>query len=73
MGSRLVRSARSYARLVALALTFTGTSALALSVTGCQDKKSLDYNLPHITDANPVERSKAIDLVYQLWRNVEAQ
>ncbi len=66
------RTARSLFRAVPLVLTLAGVSTAVGAMTGCEDQKSVEWGLKHLTDANPLERGKAIEDVNQGWRNLEA-
>ncbi len=45
--------------------------ALSLSLIGCDDPKSLEWQVKHLTDPNPLDRSRAIEGAAQAWRNVD--
>lgn len=45
--------------------------ALSLSLAGCDDPKSLEWQVKHLTDPNPIDRSRAIEGAAQAWRNVD--
>jgi hypothetical protein len=45
--------------------------ALSLSLVGCDDPKSLEWQVKHLTDPNPLDRSRAIEGAAQAWRNVD--
>ncbi len=72
MPRRIARSARSLFRAVPLVLSLAGASIAVSAMTGCQDEKSVEWGLKHITDANPVERGKAIENINQAWRNLDS-
>ena len=51
-------------------------SALALAAAlaaaaGCEDQRSIDWQVKHLTDSNPSDRSKAIEGISQQWRAVD--
>lgn len=52
-----------------------GASALlvvsALALVGCDDPKSIEWQVKHLTDSNPIDRSRAIEGVAQNWRSVD--
>jgi hypothetical protein len=58
----------SVASVVILAASLVGGSA---SLTACDDPRSVDWQVKHLSDSNPIERSKALDGVSQGWRNVD--
>lgn len=72
MPRRIARSARSLFRAVPLVLSLAGASIAVSAMTGCEDQKSVEWGIKHITDANPVERGKAIENINQAWRNLES-
>jgi hypothetical protein len=45
--------------------------ALSLSLVGCDDPKSLEWQVKHLTDPNPLDRGRAIEGAAQAWRNVD--
>lgn len=45
--------------------------ALSLSLVGCDDPKSLEWQVKHLTDSNPLDRSRAIEGVAQNWRTID--
>ncbi|MFI5298918.1 MAG: hypothetical protein ACHREM_12545 [Polyangiales bacterium] len=57
-------------RLALSASLVLGVGAVA-SLTGCEDPRSIEWQLKHLEDTNPIDRSKAIEGVSQQWRNVE--
>ncbi len=59
------RPLRSIVSLLACVAAL-GSSAAVLS--GCDDPRSLDWQVKHLSDTNPVERSKAIEGISQQWR-----
>lgn len=52
-----------------------GASALlvvsALALVGCDDPKSIEWQVKHLADSNPIDRSRAIEGVAQNWRSVD--
>jgi hypothetical protein len=52
-----------------------GASALlvvsALALVGCDDPKSLEWQVKHLADSNPIDRSRAIEGVAQGWRAID--
>lgn len=45
--------------------------ATSLLLVGCDDPKSLEWQVKHLTDPNPLDRSRAIEGAAQAWRNVD--
>ena len=43
----------------------------SLLVVGCDDPKSLEWQVKHLTDPNPIDRSRAIEGAAQAWRNAD--
>lgn len=52
-----------------------GASALlvvsALALVGCDDPKSIEWQVKHLSDSNPIDRSRAIEGVAQNWRTID--
>lgn len=52
-----------------------GASALlvvsALALVGCDDPKSIEWQVKHLADSNPIDRSRAIEGVAQGWRSID--
>ena len=52
-----------------------GASALlvvsALALVGCDDPKSIEWQVKHLADSNPIDRSCAIEGVAQGWRSID--
>ncbi|MGZ3417991.1 MAG: hypothetical protein ACXVEF_36500 [Polyangiales bacterium] len=43
----------------------------AFAAVGCDDPKSLEWQVKHVNDSNPLDRGRAIDGLAQQWRNVD--
>src|SRR6185369_12670353 len=61
----------SFASALALAAALVGTSAALTSLSGCDDPRSIDWQVKHLADSNPIERNKALDGISQQWKNVD--
>jgi hypothetical protein len=60
--------------LIALAAPVSAATALiggAMVMVGCDDPKSTEWQLKHLTDANALERGKALDGISQQWRTLD--
>ncbi|MEO7093517.1 MAG: hypothetical protein ABI175_09720 [Polyangiales bacterium] len=40
----------------------------AAALSGCDDPRSVDWQVKHLSDSNPMDRSKAIEGISQQWR-----
>jgi hypothetical protein len=64
---RMRRPFRSYASIVSV-LACVSALAGAAMLSGCDDPRSLDWQVKHLSDGNPMDRSKAIEGISQQWR-----
>lgn len=46
-------------------------AALATVAAGCDDPRSVDWQVKHLADSNPLDRAKAIDGISQTWRALD--
>ena len=46
-------------------------AALATAAVGCDDPRSLDWQVKHLSDSNALDRAKAIDGITQQWRAID--
>lgn len=72
MPRRIARSARSLFRVLPVVFSLASASIAVSAISGCEDPKSVEWGLKHVTDSNPVERGKAIENLNQAWRNLES-
>ena len=56
---------RSFVSVVAIVAALVGTAA---GISGCDDPRSIDWQVKHLTDSNALDRAKAIDGISQQWR-----
>jgi hypothetical protein len=65
------RPVRSFASALALAVALVGATAALTSVSGCDDPRSIDWQVKHLADSNPIERGKALEGISQQWKNAD--
>ncbi len=55
----------------ASALVVVAALAATTALAGCDDPKSLEWQVKHLSDSNPLDRTRAIDGVAQAWRTID--
>ncbi|MBL8717919.1 MAG: hypothetical protein JNL79_18210 [Myxococcales bacterium] len=58
---------RSFSALLVSSFLLVGSASLV----GCEDPKSIEWQVKHLTDANPLERQKAIGGIEAAYRNAD--
>ena len=62
------RMRRSPFASIVSVLACVSALAGAATLSGCDDPRSLDWQVKHLTDSNALDRSKAIEGISQQWR-----
>ena len=63
---------RPFGARIASALVIVTALAGSVAVnTGCDDPRSIDWQVKHLADSNPLDRAKAIEGISQQWRAMD--